>query len=239
VQGVPGVGHFPAQAHQDPVQGSQICEHDCIRIQCKECLGSGICHHQRTESKCKECGGSQICEHDRIRSECKVEVVEGGERCKVVEGSLFRTVHVSAKEGETSGTTIRHTATLCHWGPRGTRSRTGGGMGESDNQRSWLALCSLYLSMTIFLSISRACAFSPCLSVSVRLPLPACRSVCLSRCLSFVCLSGFLPVLPVNTSVCEPEWSPSISDICVCVCVRACVRACVCVCVCACACIAT
>ena len=51
--------------------GSQICEHERRRSQCKECGGSEICEHERLRSRCKECGGSEICLHGRFRSRCK------------------------------------------------------------------------------------------------------------------------------------------------------------------------
>ena len=50
--------------------GSSICEHNRIRINCIECGGSSICEHNRQRNGCKECGGSSICEHNRQRSKC-------------------------------------------------------------------------------------------------------------------------------------------------------------------------
>lgn len=52
--------------------GSQICEHERRRSQCKECGGSEICEHERLRSRCKECGGSQICQHNKIKNECSI-----------------------------------------------------------------------------------------------------------------------------------------------------------------------
>ena len=51
--------------------GSSICEHNKRKSQCKECRGSQICEHNRIKSVCKECGGSSICEHNRVKSVCK------------------------------------------------------------------------------------------------------------------------------------------------------------------------
>ena len=47
--------------------GSELCEHNRIRTQCKDCGGPGICVHRRIKRQCKECGGSSICEHKRQR----------------------------------------------------------------------------------------------------------------------------------------------------------------------------
>lgn len=35
--------------------GSELCEHNRIRTQCKDCGGPGICEHKRRRSRCKEC----------------------------------------------------------------------------------------------------------------------------------------------------------------------------------------
>ena len=35
------------------------------------CVGSQICEHNKQKQQCKECGGSQICEHGKQKASCK------------------------------------------------------------------------------------------------------------------------------------------------------------------------
>ena len=40
-----------------PPASASICEHQCIRSRCKQCVGVSICEHNRVRSGCKQCGG--------------------------------------------------------------------------------------------------------------------------------------------------------------------------------------
>jgi len=51
--------------------GSQICVHNIIKYNCKNC-GNKYCEHKKNKYNCKECKGSQICEHNIIKNICKV-----------------------------------------------------------------------------------------------------------------------------------------------------------------------
>ena len=51
-------------------KSTQICEHEKIKVFCKECGGSQICEHGKRRSFCVDCGGSQVCKHKKQKHNC-------------------------------------------------------------------------------------------------------------------------------------------------------------------------
>lgn len=74
--------------------GSQFCEHNRRKCLCRECGGASICEHNKERTKCRECKGGSLCEHNKRRSGCKdcnggsiCEHDKTRSHCKVCKGS--------------------------------------------------------------------------------------------------------------------------------------------------------
>ena len=59
--------------------GSQFCEHNRRKCLCRECGGASICTHNKERTKCRECKGGSLCEHNKLRSGCRE--CNGGSVC--------------------------------------------------------------------------------------------------------------------------------------------------------------
>ena len=57
-----------------PLCSTVFCQHGRRKYRCYDhpCTGSEICNHNCRKSQCKHCGGSAICEHEKVKYECRL-----------------------------------------------------------------------------------------------------------------------------------------------------------------------